>query len=325
MPSNRPDIIELPSGSALVENRDDLTDQRVFSILASSRVDARAKLDSQKNISIGASWSNAYGDAFDASVVVRSIEIEGSPEAPTTSGGTGDYIATVTYGRRRGSGSTQLEEPEPNGPPVYLLNGATSEPPVDVAASGKSITSSSEEPLEGVNGIEVDEVLTVKWWVQQSSLANLLSAIRPYTGALNSTSWQGADPKAVLCHGITHSEKAENNYWKLEGRFEVRKPYDPADFTDTELMTWDGSAWVAASSPISGWHKLVLDRGRRVKNGTDSNGNTLWKTLKDEEGNPISDPVFLDGAGGQLPDSGTPKALAYLTIQRQADFNALGI
>lgn len=318
----RPDIIELPPTGPLVETEEDLVDERLFSILASSRVGARSKLSNQKNISVGSSWSNAYGDAFDSSVSVNSIEITGNPESPTTAGAQGDYTARVQYGRR-GDGRT---EPVPGGDPVYLVDGSTSDVAVDQDNLGRPITSSSLEPFDPpLKGLEVTEVLTVRWWVQTPALANLLSLIRPFTGALNTSTWQGAPPFSMLCHGIQHSERLEDDFWKLEGKFEYRPTLQISSFPYSEILERDGTDFIAVTNEIPGWRVLATDRGRRVKNGTTSGGLTKWKTLKDEEDNPLSEPVFLDGDGGELPDGDMPKVIAFRTIRKSADFNTLGI
>ena len=326
----RADIVELRvSGAVVTETEDDLTTQRLFSVLASDPYDAKLKL-AAAGVQINSVWSDAYGTAWDSSVVVRSMAYEGKPHAQAVTGREdGDYLVTVEYGRRSGG------EAAINGPTIYRSTGSLQNKPVDVDRYGNPIINTAEEPLSPeLTKPNADEVLKVDWWTQNTGgVAAVIQMIRPYRGALNSVSWQGADARAVLCLGIENVDEADDNWYKLSARFQYKPPIDVADISASDVYrkTAAGGAFtLKASGEISGWSDLRLNKGLRKINpaaGGASGDDVVDKfvAIVDGEGNKVDEPVLLDKDGAVLTEGANAVVLAFETNEKEQDFNALGI
>jgi len=73
-----------------------------------------------------------------------------------------------------------------------------------------------------------------------------------------------------------------------------------------------------------GWYRRVVDRGTRERVGTEVGGAPKLRMIIDEFGDPISQPVLLNGSGVRLPAAGTPVVLAFRLV-REVNMSALGI
>jgi len=54
------------------------------------------------------------------------------------------------------------------------------------------------------------------------------------------------------------------------------------------------------------WNFVHIDRGFRIVNGEDDDGNIKYTTLMDDRDQPLREPRLLDGAGALLPGGGSP-------------------
>jgi hypothetical protein len=109
-----------------------------------------------------------------------------------------------------------------------------------------------------------------------------------YKGAVNQDVFHGFDAGTVKC--VVYEGKlaraAGLAYWQVNYEFHVRP---------------------------DGWARRVLDSGYRIRTGTASDGTPTFEILKDDDGNPLSQPVLLDGNGARLAEWSNPVYLTYNT------------
>jgi hypothetical protein len=319
------EVIEGPP-DPIEETEQGITTARNFDIIATSQIQARALLKAQKGVEIGAIivWQDYKGQSWNDEVICRRITIEGRPHAPLP-GGTGRYLVKAEYSSAR-QGEAFIE-----GPPVYLLGGSLENAAADVDAEGRPVANSADEPFETpLARLKANEVLTVIWWDQYDTLGALLEVIRPYRGAINSAPWQGAEPRTVLCHGIDYTDHAfmgiapgAKHWWKLEGKFEYRRPLPLADFPGVKLKVRSGANWVDATDPVDPWVEIRPDRGRRIKGEVVDGVQRYEDVLSNNK--PVDEPVYLDGAGQLLETSADQVALVFKQVKRELNFSDLDI
>jgi len=140
-------------------------------------------------------------------------------------------------------------------------------------ANGDPITTSSKEFFDPP--LEIEEYYP-RLVIARNQLAYSPPVALEYTGAVNSDSFFGADPHQVRCAGITGRlqfevwQKANIAFWNVVYEFHFR---------------------IAEH----GWKKRLLDIGYYE---LDANGKQ--KHILDKQQAPVTSPVPLDGAGGQL-------------------------
>jgi hypothetical protein len=135
-----------------------------------------------------------------------------------------------------------------------------------------------------------------------------------YQDAVNSDTWTivapamtpfVALPGEAKCMSIEAQYHEEKNYawWSVTYSFEFRR--------------------VDTSVGLTGWIKQILDQGRYQRSTDDTNKLT---PCLDDKGQPVDDPVPLDGSGAQLSDP-SPTNAVWLTRQvyKQLPFTALAL
>lgn len=97
-----------------------------------------------------------------------------------------------------------------------------------------------------------------------------------YLFKLNSDVWRGYDPGTVRCDGISGREGFENRtlFYSVTYEFSLRP---------------------------GGWALSILDQGFDELPEPD-----VWRTITDRRGQPVSQPVLLDGGGLRLGSAGVP-------------------
>lgn len=267
---------------------------RAFNVSATSELDAQSQLESA-GVERLAVLTDAYGNTPDPRIKCRSIEIQARNPARTT-GTTGLYDCRAFY-------SSAILEPEPDGFAVWEIESSLQEVEVDVDVDGVPILNSANEPIEGIRSPRPNEIVVARFRRTTMTFFQAVNWSRQFRGRVNSTTWQGADAKEVLCHTLL-PRQIQDDEIEFLARFEFKDSY------------------TAGSETVAGWRTAVVDRGRRKITGT-SGGLTTYSNILDDNGKTIQDPVLLDGAGDVLPAGDDPYILIFDTLPT-IDFNTLG-
>jgi hypothetical protein len=314
------DIRDQGSGS-LTEDKSGFSQARRWKIRARSEIQARTAIRLLAGVFVGAPWYTTYGERPDASVVCRSLKIDGQPHAPF--GGVGDYLVEAQYS------PAEREEAVIGGPAVYRLQPSLVSTPIDLDADGDAITNIVGEPVDpALSDFEDQEVLSVEWWRKFDDLAACFAAIRPFRNALNLVSWQGLAKGSARCHGVLNGEEVEvaegvgTKLWvKLSTKIEVREPITIADLS-VDVIDKDGNA---LTGTLEGWSKLYANRGRRTL-GAVVDGVQQYEPILTEDGaDVVSEPVPLAADGTRLGSAAAQVAIARDVVRKYLDFADLGI
>ena len=209
------------------------------------------------------------------------------------------YTVSVTYYAppKAADGEDGSKPPEllPGIPTVWTATSSVSSAPLVFDAAGKVITNSA-----GVNipGLECDRAafkLSLKRPFGDYSWQPLAMM---YTNAVNSDTWFGQPASSWKCQGFSAAPETQNeagvtrSYWMVSIEFEYRAPEK-----DSKGTTHPG------------WDLTVIDRGYVCR--VDENGipdiSPIYKfgTIRDKKGQPIKEPMGLDGAGNATSDPAT--------------------
>jgi hypothetical protein len=169
-------------------------------------------------------------------------------------------------------------------------------------ADGKAILNSAGDYFDPP--IEVDDSRPVLTITRNEAAFNPALAI-DYQDAVNTDPFFGFAARQVKVAKISSQRAFENNvsYWRTSYEFHMRR---------------------------DGWKVAVLDQGRRQKGqGGDAQGQTdpnkVYQIL-DGSGQPISDPVPLDGAGRRLASPGpTTAKFREFEIYKERPFAAFNL
>lgn len=201
-----------------------------------------------------------------------------------------DIIVVVNY---------ETQEDPINEPAVYEWLHNVSSEPKDTTVDNWAVVNSSGEAYDPPLNIDVyDQVLRV---TKNETGFNAIYA-NSFIGTVNSTTFYGGPPGTVLCTMFSgrRSRAANLFYWVVVYEFQFRN---------------------------DGWRRRVRDEGFRVRgNPPDSSsaGTTFYETIKDNEGNPLSQPALLDGYG-QLLQSGRQPFFWYFDFHNRSNFGQLGV
>jgi len=209
-----------------------------------------------------------------------------SNKSATENPGPKKYKLTIEYG--------SIGNPE-DIPPQIEWTYATSSEPIDRDFDGNAITNSAGETSDPpLNDEKEDQIYRL---VYNSFTFDILRSAE-YKGAVNSDVWFGFEPghaKVITLSGTFNGSETVP-FWTITQEVQIR-------FNDT-------------------WEKRYLDQGFRKKTGTDADGNPEYETIKDKNGDPVSQPVLLDGEGAILKDGEDP---VFLTVWTRAQLPFDGI
>ncbi len=298
------DTLVTEARSQLVSDANGVSVVREFDVIAASELDALNVLYSETGITRGTFYLNALGEVVDAFVRVQSLRVEGRPPAPL--GGKGLYRVEAQYAKQL-NGSTA--EPTVNTAPTYEWDGQLQSEPVDLDYDGNPIVNSSGEPFDPPLSAPLPR-LTGTITLYKTSLP--VSTLLAYVGATNSDNpWSIGDGSGDVPRGgalITAAKvsAASNGLRQVQIGIEARPTL------------------VINGQSFQPFRRVVHDRGRRIITGTDGDGNTTYELVRDDNGNPLPDPVLLDGAGGRLAAGSSPVLLSFKN-HGEASYEALGI
>lgn len=174
------------------------------------------------------------------------------------------------------------------------------------AVNGSPITNSAGQPFDPPYEIATYSAILR---VVRNEVAFSVTTAKLYTGKLNSDSFLGSDPLTCKCTKIAGRRFFEQNaYW-----WEVTY----------EFVFKDDRTLYQGVTPVffSGHSLIALDNGLMQLDG----GGNLVPCL-DSEGNQVTQPVLLDGAGGQEPSSPNPNPFyKVFEVAKAVPFSPLGL
>lgn len=189
-------------------------------------------------------------------------------------------------------------EPDPLSQyPEYSWDFGSSSEPIDHDYSGNPILNSAGESFDPPIMTDVYD-LTLRYRRNEASYSAPVA--EAYIGAVNTAAFLGFAAGKVKCTKFagTQARAAALTYWVVDYEFIVRV----SDF----------------------WKRKILDEGFRVYIGTDAAGKPDYDIMKDTKGNPLSQPVLLDGNGEKLNDGANAVFLEF-DIMKTANLTALSI
>lgn len=302
--------------AALIEDAQGLRGARNFTVIASSDTEAKSLLADQLSVARGAVYQSAAGDQPDLQFKCQSIEVRGDP--PAVIGGVGLYRVRAVYR----VGDEDIAEPVAGGEKAYNWDTALVSMPADIDIDGSPIVNSSNEPFDPPQNALVPVLrLSVEWYVEAFALADLIK----YTGVKNSDTWSVGDGSGTLSPGqafITRMSRRQRSDGLIRVSAEVdMKAYQVIQF-------WNGGHVNLPASfeakDVSSFDVAQADRGRRIKGDVTDNVQT-YEPILDTDDNPVTEPVFLNGDGGQLNTAASSPVTLIFEIAKSQSFTALGI
>ena len=287
---------------------------RTFTSHATSVFAVEAVLLSQEGIGYGLPFKDLDDNIPDPNVRVREIVIE--PRIARRLGEKGLYDVTVQYGQLGG------EVPIPDGPAVWVTEDSLQEQDADIDRHGAAVANSAGVPFDDAPQVLVpDEIATATWIVTDETQSSALSLARQIRGRVNSSPWQNAGAREVLCLTMTPTViQGAAGTGDTMIRFVARFHFKPSK--------------VINGVPVPGWDIATPDRGRDiilrdemgdpvVEDGV-LKRQAITRAVVGEDDTitqePVDTPVLLDGAGNELPDGADPVALIF-EMQDEYDFN----
>lgn len=217
------------------------------------------------------------------------------------------FEVTVNYGTTRRTATTEGETPAPadyevaisplEASPRIRWTTVNSNEQIDRDANGEPLTNSAKESFDPPISREVDD-LVLSFVRNEESFDQVVAA--SFKNAVNADEFLGFEPGTVKCTRFDGEEAqaADQKYFVVSYEFQIR--YD-------------------------GWKRRILDQGFREDTGsTDDDGNTIYEIIKDTDGNPVREPVLLDGEGKILAE-GEDAVFLEKQIYPELDFSNLNI
>ena len=261
------------------------------------------------------SITNAHGVSFldehpdDASC--KAMEFQTKPEGNSLL----HYTVSVTYyAPPQAADGDGGKPPEllPGIPSVWTATSSVGSYPVKADVDGKTIKNSAGTPFDKMEADRACFKLSLKRPFGDYSWQPLAMM---YTNAVNSDTWMGQPARCWKCQGFSAAPETSNeagitrSYWMVSIEFEYRAPEkDPKGTTHP------------------GWDLTVIDRGYRCrvdKNGIpDPSQSNKIDTIRDAKGQPVKEPVGLDGSGNATTPPANPATLVF-QIYRALPFTSV--
>jgi hypothetical protein len=221
------------------------------------------------------------------------------------------YLVTATYETKTGSGSQEEENENPlDDTPVKRWSSRTVRLPVRVDINGQAIVNSAGEPFDPLPE-EDFQVLVFEY--QHNVLSYSETKASEYRGAVNNDNFilSGLPVKQYQARmqniTATSAERNGNRYWIESVTIEI----------------------------VDDWRLMLVDEGRRrIADPADGVGVEIYlgenkfgqvQPVLDANGNPVEEPVLLDGQGGIL-QGGQPVLLTFDTAAKPLKpFNTLAL
>jgi hypothetical protein len=204
-----------------------------------------------------------------------------------------------------------LEQPQPDGngeiaptdePAAVQWTQVASAEYVDVSVNGYPITNSSGEPLDPPLTRDFYDLLLTVRRKETTSFFNFDRAMNYSGAAVNNDAFAGFRPGQCRMNSITavkYWRSGYGHYYDVEYKIQCRQPVPPGKTSGGQQLGDFDRHGLA-------WQHRYLDRGYRTIEGYDANSKPIYRNVRDEDGNPITSPVLLDGEGQILGEGQEP-------------------
>ena len=200
------------------------------------------------------------------------------------------WIVQVKFSSGAGSSVSGGVDPLSE-PPDITWSTVSDTVEIDVDANGIPITNSADEVFDPPIQSEVAD-LEIR--ISRNEPLNPMTAFAGFAKKVNTQTWANLPPGTVLMDEIS-GKKIEHGdlvFYRVDYRL---------------LFRFDG------------WKIRKLDKGYRTKA---ANGDL--EIMTDKDGNPLSEPVFLDGSGQKLADGASGVFLEF-EVRQSVNFDVLGL
>ena len=269
------------------------TASRIFGVHGvESPYDAALAVKSEYNVDYYEAYENIYGDTLDANL--RCYEIRVDPDAMAPVGGTGLYRLIARY--------RKFYDPD------YRWRGRLISEPTDTDKDGNKIVNSAGEPFDPpLTWMARKGVLVITWTTEKT-----FTFLRGFEGRVNSIDWETTGneehPPETFAARCMLCKKMEIKPFGIRSEGTDGKRLAVAEFEYRDPQNIGGTVF-------GGHDSTILDRGfSHLESGS-------AVVNKDANGNRLSEPQFLDGAGNITT---TPVVLSFL-LQPEKDFNLLEV
>ncbi len=193
------------------------------------------------------------------------------------------FQVTVNY--------AEIENPLEQPTIIEWLDASTTEP-IDTDIDGNALVNSSDEPFDPPPTEEFDDLL-LRGVYNVAEFNPVGASI--FKNAVNTDFFQPRGSPVAFAPG--------------QGKV--------VTYVSREIRAITGNFYVEVTVEIqfraTGWKRKFVDQGFRIKTGTDDDDKPTYEEIKDDDGNPISEPVFLDGSGGKLSEGDPVVRIEYDT------------
>ncbi len=199
-------------------------------------------------------------------------------------------MVTASYSTNSPEDGDEVLENPLDRPSSVAVGTIKSSWPTEVDINGNAIENTAGKPFFPRSELEVNDlVITVEHNVAVFNGPEM----NEFTGAVNSDEWYGFDPGQVRVADISYVFAIENGYsfWKRAIEVHLRKK--TSDY---------------AYPTIYPWQEIRPSKGLMEKNAEGKQALIL-----DSDGNPISEPVFLDSTGKAIDPPDTTKIVLIRT------------
>lgn len=200
----------------------------------------------------------------------------------------------------------ESDDPSSNGDPLsepkqVSWSDATTTEPIDVTYNERIIQNTVEEPFDPPIQIEVVEsVCTI---VRNESAFDARVA-EQYKMTVNADRFLECEPGLVRCNSITATKQFRTGwppYWQVTYQFQIRSSMFP-----------------------HGWRRRIKNDGTREWVGLNTDGTKQYRTILDQDGNPLTRPVPLSIGGRKLAASEAIYWL-YFDVYQAVSYSPLGL
>lgn len=170
--------------------------------------------------------------------------------------------------------------------------------PVETDVYGNPMENTAGVPLDG---IEVP-VFDAQWRITRNEPDFSPLAMQPYQNSVNAGSFRSAPPGTCLLR-VEGREAREAGWTFYEVTYTITARLGTLPDNAKHL---DAHGNVVSNDEQLGWRRRIPNKGKMAR---DSDGNLV--TVKDAEGEPVSDPVWLDEQGKEQAQGETRIFLLY--------------
>jgi hypothetical protein len=324
------EVREVSNLDALEIGEDGRKASRRFIIDADNKLHAE-KLLRQQGVRRGSIFEDYSGNRPDSTMRCYNISIAPFADREIVGGG-GSYTAIaryrpITQTDASRSGSTAIMELTPDGEAIYYTERSHTTSMVDTDRYGDAILNTAGVPFDTPFEIpKVEEIVVFEWIKSRTTMLSAITFSRQFLAKTNSTTWQGAEARELLCLGLMPKALDMDCYTNRGGLVKY-----------TARIQWRDTRTIRGQE-VPGYTEARLSMGRSQKNASyDSNDPEsppvipiIIGDIDDEDRHQAENPMPLDSDGYWIKDIDTtdenkqPALQTFETIE-EVDYSTMGI